>query len=224
MAEIINKTYYNTEDIDALFSAVLLALGKSGGWKLTIGYLGKTTPYHEDTDRWSRGYKFTLESKGWGEVLSLGERPMATFNQRKGSTYRSLTLSLPRKNSLLGDEDLQKVGATSLKEVPEQVRKHLVFAICAHWEEQYYFSHTWESVKDLGIKLMPKADPEQKKKARINDLIREKATHETQLRNYAYWLRQARAEVERWSKEQVEHQRKLASVEAEIEQLKNDQS
>jgi hypothetical protein len=219
--QIINGTYYNTDDIQALCEKVCEKLGYSERI-FRVAYLGKTTPYHEDVDRWSRGYQFSLEAKGWGALLEEGESPMASSSAARGrdASWYERVISIPRRNGLLGTEELQKVAASQLEEVPELVRKHLVFAICSQHNETYSFEAVWDSVSSMPIRVMAKSDAKGKVKARINKLEQSLKEATRELRWAESYLRQAQEEVRTWAETVPLREARVAEIKAEIESLK----
>ncbi len=143
--EVVNSTYYNTDDLRKIINAVVLHTVK----KVLVKYAGKMTEYHEDSYSRSyggpEGHRWSLQGKGWGEILSLGEYPRASASRGKGrhGLYQEITLSIVRKTRIYGDNDLEVLASGTLSEVPEAAVKHIAFALTTEVDRLYDWEDTW---------------------------------------------------------------------------------
>lgn len=149
--EVANSTYYNTDDLKVIIQTVLG--GQPAVQKVRVKYAGKMTEYHEDSysRSYSRsyydsgGHRWSLQGKGWGEILRVGEYPRATASRGKGrhALYREINLSIVRKTRIYGDNDLEVLASGALVEVPEMAVKHIAFALVAEVGIVYDWGRIW---------------------------------------------------------------------------------
>ena len=133
--EIINRTYYDIDDLRALLNS---AVTDSRAQKVWVQYLSSPAEYSE-----ARYYShhFSRQQKGWGEILSPGDKPKASMSRRRGGTYGEYVLFIVRRAELLGDNDIQRMASVNLNDIPEGAVKHVAFAVCvalsgaSRWDE-----------------------------------------------------------------------------------------
>jgi hypothetical protein len=161
--ELLNATYYNTEDLERVVRAVYATGLERDRLPATIRvqYFTPTVYGEREGRRYRRAHHWSLEGKGWGAILEAGDWPRAMLTQPNHDGDKCL--SIVRMPKMLGDHDLAQL-ASVVDVMPEIGLRHIVFACLSFYKAERSFPGVWT---DLGTSRVIRVEAKTAKSGRL---------------------------------------------------------